>query len=35
MAAAPVWVSDDLTVAREHVRWFPALAGADRLCARA
>jgi probable F420-dependent oxidoreductase len=25
MAAAPVWVSDDLTVAREHVRWFPAL----------
>ena len=25
MAAAPVWVSDDLGVARERVRWFPAL----------
>jgi probable F420-dependent oxidoreductase len=25
MAAAPVWVSDDLPTAREHVRWFPAL----------
>lgn len=25
MAAAPVWVSDDLDVARERVRWFPAL----------
>jgi len=25
MAAAPVWVSDDLNTAREHVRWFPAL----------
>lgn len=25
MAAAPVWVSDDLRTAREHVRWFPAL----------
>src|SRR5678815_6058024 len=25
MAAAPVWVSDDLKVARDHVRWFPAL----------
>lgn len=25
MAAAPVWVSDDLEEAREHVRWFPAL----------
>src|SRR5262245_2359580 len=25
MAAAPVWVSDDLVEAREHVRWFPAL----------
>ena len=25
MAAAPVWVSDDLQTAREHVRWFPAL----------
>ena len=25
MAAAPVWVSDDLAIAREHVRWFPAL----------
>ncbi len=25
MAAAPVWVSDDVAIAREHVRWFPAL----------
>ena len=25
MSAAPVWVSDDLEAAREHVRWFPAL----------
>jgi len=25
MAAAPVYVSDDLATAREHVRWFPAL----------
>jgi probable F420-dependent oxidoreductase len=25
MAAAPVWVSDDLEIARERVRWFPAL----------
>jgi probable F420-dependent oxidoreductase len=25
MAAAPVWASDDLAVARERVRWFPAL----------
>jgi probable F420-dependent oxidoreductase len=25
MAASPVWVSDDLATAREHVRWFPAL----------
>jgi len=25
MAAAPVWVSDDLATAREQVRWFPAL----------
>jgi probable F420-dependent oxidoreductase len=25
MAAAPVWVDDDLATAREHVRWFPAL----------
>jgi probable F420-dependent oxidoreductase len=25
MAAAPVWVADDLDTAREHVRWFPAL----------
>jgi alkanesulfonate monooxygenase SsuD/methylene tetrahydromethanopterin reductase-like flavin-dependent oxidoreductase (luciferase family) len=25
MAAAPVWISDDLKVARDHVRWFPAL----------
>ncbi|MCG3142104.1 MAG: F420-dependent glucose-6-phosphate dehydrogenase [Anaerolineae bacterium] len=24
-AAAPVWISDDLETAREHVRWFPAL----------
>src|SRR5256886_1969108 len=24
-AAAPVWASDDLKTAREHVRWFPAL----------
>lgn len=24
-AAAPVWMSDDLPTAREHVRWFPAL----------
>jgi alkanesulfonate monooxygenase SsuD/methylene tetrahydromethanopterin reductase-like flavin-dependent oxidoreductase (luciferase family) len=24
MAAAPVWVADDLEVARERVRWFPA-----------
>src|SRR5262249_3031048 len=24
MAAAPAYVSDDLAVAREHVRWFPA-----------
>src|ERR1700733_7847324 len=23
MAAAPVWVSDDLAAARERVRWFP------------
>src|SRR6266480_3792692 len=23
--AAPVWASDDLKTAREHVRWFPAL----------
>lgn len=27
MAAAPVWVSDDLAKARSHVRWFPALVG--------
>jgi len=27
MSAAPVWVSDDLHAAREHVRWFPALVG--------
>lgn len=25
MSAAPVWVSKDLNVARERVRWFPAL----------
>jgi alkanesulfonate monooxygenase SsuD/methylene tetrahydromethanopterin reductase-like flavin-dependent oxidoreductase (luciferase family) len=25
MAAAPVWVSEDLPTARDHVRWFPAL----------
>src|SRR5581483_6639640 len=25
MSAAPVWVSDNLATAREHVRWFPAL----------
>lgn len=25
MAAAPVWISDDLPAARERVRWFPAL----------
>ncbi|NWF78445.1 MAG: TIGR03842 family LLM class F420-dependent oxidoreductase [Chloroflexi bacterium] len=25
MAAAPVWVADDLAIARDRVRWFPAL----------
>jgi probable F420-dependent oxidoreductase len=25
MAAAPAWVSSDVKLAREHVRWFPAL----------
>jgi probable F420-dependent oxidoreductase len=25
MAAAPVWLSDNVEVGREHVRWFPAL----------
>jgi len=25
MAAAPVWASDDLSLARDKVRWFPAL----------
>ncbi|MFY9646042.1 MAG: TIGR03842 family LLM class F420-dependent oxidoreductase [Terriglobales bacterium] len=25
MSAAPVWISDDLKVGRDHVRWFPAL----------
>jgi probable F420-dependent oxidoreductase len=25
MAAAPMWVGDDLAAARERVRWFPAL----------
>jgi alkanesulfonate monooxygenase SsuD/methylene tetrahydromethanopterin reductase-like flavin-dependent oxidoreductase (luciferase family) len=27
MAAAPVWVSDDLAKARAQVRWFPAMVG--------
>jgi probable F420-dependent oxidoreductase len=27
MAAAPVWVSDDLARARAQVRWFPAMVG--------
>lgn len=27
MAAAPVWIDDDLATAREYVRWFPALVG--------
>jgi probable F420-dependent oxidoreductase len=27
MAAAPVWVSDDLATARDRVRWFPAMVG--------
>ena len=27
MAAAPVWIDDDLAKAREYVRWFPALVG--------
>jgi probable F420-dependent oxidoreductase len=25
MAAAPVWISNDMKVGRDHVRWFPAL----------
>jgi probable F420-dependent oxidoreductase len=25
MSAAPVWIADDIEVARERVRWFPAL----------
>jgi probable F420-dependent oxidoreductase len=25
MSAAPIWISEDLPVGREHVRWFPAL----------
>jgi hypothetical protein len=25
MAAAPVWMSDDIASSRKHVRWFPAL----------
>jgi probable F420-dependent oxidoreductase len=25
MAAAPVWLSDNVEIGREHVRWFPAL----------
>ena len=25
MAAAPVWISDNVEAARDHVRWFPAL----------
>ncbi len=25
MSAAPVWISSDLKVGRDHVRWFPAL----------
>lgn len=25
MSATAIWVSDDLEIAREHVRWFPAL----------
>jgi probable F420-dependent oxidoreductase len=25
MSAAPVWVSDDRKIGRDHVRWFPAL----------
>jgi probable F420-dependent oxidoreductase len=27
MAAAPVWISDDLDKARAQVRWFPAMVG--------
>jgi probable F420-dependent oxidoreductase len=25
MSCAPVWISNDIEVARDHVRWFPAL----------
>jgi len=25
MSAAPIWISEDLAVGRDHVRWFPAL----------
>jgi probable F420-dependent oxidoreductase len=25
MSAAPIWISEQLAVGREHVRWFPAL----------
>jgi probable F420-dependent oxidoreductase len=25
MSAAPIWISEDKAVGREHVRWFPAL----------
>jgi alkanesulfonate monooxygenase SsuD/methylene tetrahydromethanopterin reductase-like flavin-dependent oxidoreductase (luciferase family) len=25
MSAAPIWISDDLAVCRDRVRWFPAL----------
>src|SRR5205814_5856114 len=25
MSAAPIWISEDLSVGREHVRWFPAM----------
>jgi probable F420-dependent oxidoreductase len=25
MSAAPIWISEDIAVGREHVRWFPAL----------
>lgn len=25
MSAAPIWIADDLSQAREYVRWFPAL----------
>jgi probable F420-dependent oxidoreductase len=25
MSAAPIWISENLSIGREHVRWFPAL----------